>query len=85
MEIGMLWFDNDPKKALKAKIIEAADHYRKKYGQVPTICMVNPLQLGDGEETKVGRVFVRSSRIILAGHLWIGVEENDRQNDQTRA
>ena len=88
MKVGMLWFDNDPKKTLKAKVIEAADYYRNKYGQVPTTCMVNPHELGDDAQTrdeiKVGRVSVQAMRAVAPGHLWIGQEENDRQNNKAR-
>lgn len=74
MNVGMLWFDNDPKKTLTAKIIDAADYYRQKYGGVvPNMCLVNPGMTG--VELKVGRVTVRPLRSILPGHLWIGVEE----------
>ena len=31
----MLWFDNDPKLDIQAKIIKAADFYQKKYGVHP--------------------------------------------------
>jgi hypothetical protein len=75
MNIGMMWFDNDPKKTLTTKIMEAADYYHQKYGGVPDICLVN-LSMSPGTEMKVGRVTVKPMRSILPGHLWIGVEEN---------
>jgi hypothetical protein len=88
MKTGMLWFDNDPKTSLEAKIITAADYYRQKYGAVPNACVVNqkvlaPIpafpqiqeqDLGEGE-MRVGRIVVKPSRSIMPGHLWIGVEE----------
>jgi hypothetical protein len=71
MNIGMMWFDNDPKKTLAAKILEAAGHYRAKYGQIPDTVIVNPVML-------VGQQYdpqhVKALRWILPGHLWIGVE-----------
>ena len=45
MNVGMLWFDNDPKSNLDAKIERAADYYRGKYGKVPTLCFVHPSML----------------------------------------
>lgn len=74
MEIGMLWFDNDPKKSLTQKIIEAADYYRHKYGRVPNSARVNVKAL-DVAEFHVGIVTVKPLRCILPGHLWIGMEE----------
>ncbi len=47
MNIGMLWFDNDPRTALTAKVNRAADYYRQKYGLVPDLCLVHPSMLGD--------------------------------------
>ena len=78
MNVGMLWFDNDPRTALTAKVSRAADYYRQKYGLVPDLCLVNPSMLGeraDLVEGQSGKVVVRSNRAILPGHLWIGTEE----------
>ena len=80
---GMLWFDNDPKKAVRAKIIEAADYFRKKYGQVPNYCEVSPQMLED--EMQIGVLTARPKRKISPGHIWIGVKDkNDRQSDKAR-
>jgi len=49
MNIGMLWFDNDPKATLDAKIGRAAAYYREKYGKIPTLCFVNPKMLLNGK------------------------------------
>ena len=45
MNIGMLWFDNDPKAGLDRKVQRAADYYRNKYGRTPTLCFVHPSML----------------------------------------
>lgn len=73
MKVGMLWFDNDPKKSLVSKVVEAADFYRKKHGRVPNTCLVNPGILT--ADTSVGVVQVRAWRTVAPGHLWIGVED----------
>jgi len=39
MSTGMLWFDNDPKLDLPAKIQRAIEYYQKKYGQKPDLCL----------------------------------------------
>ena len=80
MDIGMLWFDNDPKIILAAKVVRAADYYRKKYGKHPTLCFVHPSTLAgttpDPETSaslkNVG-IEIRSNRSILPNHFWIGV------------
>lgn len=84
MNTGMLWFDNDPKTALTAKIERAVDYYHKKYGCRPNLCLIHPIAL-DTEQPKTGKpalsnlagVTVRPYRPVLPGHLWIGIEENN--------
>ncbi len=45
MNIGMLWFDNDPKAGLDTKVERAAVYYRNKYGRTPTLCYLHPSML----------------------------------------
>lgn len=80
MNIGMLWFDNDPKTELTSKVERAADYYRNKYGRQPTLCFVHPSMIGpminDNSEPaslKTAGVEVRSTRSVLPNHFWIGV------------
>jgi hypothetical protein len=78
MNIGMLWFDNDPSTSLAVKIGRAADYYRQKYFVTPNICLVNPSMLADQASKVEGpsqQVVVRAHRAIQPGHLWIGTEE----------
>jgi hypothetical protein len=79
MNVGMLWFDNDPRTALTAKVTQAADYYRRKYGLVADLCLVHPSMLAvsrpDLVEGRAGKVLVRPNRIIQPGHLWIGTED----------
>jgi hypothetical protein len=49
MNIGMLWFDNDPKANLDTKIERAALYYAKKYGKHPTLCFVHPSMLASSD------------------------------------
>jgi len=76
MNTGMMWFDNDPKTALTAKIERAVQYYYKKYGQKPNLCLINPNSL-NGENTEDGKLTIRPYRSVLPGHLWIGVEEKN--------
>ena len=72
MDVGMLWFDDDPKRGLEEKIARAVAHYREKYGQAPTLCFVNPGTLNGGPDVAAG-VQVRVARTVLPNHFWIGV------------
>lgn len=80
MNVGMLWFDNDPRTALSAKVGRAADYYRQKYGKIPDLCFVHPSMMGgrpDLVDGRAGKVTVRPNRSILPGHLWIGTEDKN--------
>ena len=84
MNTGMLWFDNDPKTALSAKIERAVEYYRHKYGRDPNLCLIHPTMLenpanegGAGEKPTIGKITVRPYRPVLPGHLWIGIEEKN--------
>lgn len=81
MNVGMLWFDNDPRTALTAKVARAADYYRRKYGLVPDLCLVHPSMLSKAHpnsvEGPVGKVAVRPNRLIQPNHLWIGKEDKN--------
>jgi len=89
MNVGMLWFDNDPRTALTAKVARAADYYRQKYGLVPDLCLVHPSMLSKAHPDSVeglvlsavkgpvGKVAVRPNRLIQPNHLWIGKEDKN--------
>lgn len=84
MNIGMLWFDNDPKVGLANKVERAAAYYQKKYGKAPTLCFVHPsmfpAQNPDEhtanppaqEKYTTAGVEVRTNLSVLPNHFWIG-------------
>ena len=92
MNIGMLWFDNDPKAGLSTKVERAATYYRTKYGKTPNLCFVHPSMLpgsatppqapasGDGNYVAAG-VEVRSNRSVLPNHFWIGTNASPEAGD----
>jgi hypothetical protein len=81
MNVGMLWFDDDKRTELAAKVERAADYYRQKYGLTPDLCLVHPSMLAEPRENlaegKAGKVVLRTNHAILPGHLWIGVEDKN--------
>jgi hypothetical protein len=76
MNTGMLWFDNDSKTTLSAKIERAVAYYQKKYGRAPNVCLIHPNAL-EGEKPDGVKVTIRPYRPVLPGHLWIGVEDKN--------
>ena len=80
MNVGMLWFDNDSKADLFAKIERAASYYQDKYGKSPNVCYVHPSMTRsltppkeNTEPIHAGSIEVRTTRSVLPNHLWIGV------------
>jgi hypothetical protein len=78
MNIGMLWYDNDPKADLTLKIQRAASYYQDKYGKIPNLCFVHPSMLPTQAEAaptgiKSAGIDVRPNRAVLPNHLWMGV------------
>ena len=74
MRTGMLWFDNDPKTDLPAKVIRAAAYYQKKYGCSPNLCFVHPSMLSV-EPKRADGIELRPSRQVLPNHFWLGVND----------
>lgn len=75
MQAGMLWFDNDPKTTLAAKVSKAANYYHKKYGRTPDLCMVNPKMLSE-KNAEGQKISIRPYSHILPNHLWIGIDDS---------
>lgn len=71
MEIGMLWFDNDPQLELGEKVRKAADYFQNKYRQAPNVCFVHPSMITD-VSTQAGMVAICSHSAIQPHHFWIG-------------
>ena len=75
MNIGMLWFDNDPKTDFSIKIERAASYYREKYGKKPNVCFVHPnmLQFPPADKSPRSDIEVRTTKSVLPNHFWIGI------------
>lgn len=66
----MLW-QFDVKNELSKEIEKALEHYKKKFGNPPSIVLLNP----KWEETKLPEnmtIVVKSYRPVLANLMWIG-------------
>lgn len=69
---GMLWYDDDPQRSLKDKVLRAARHYRRKYKEEPDICFVHPSAITN--ERSVDGVRIRALSSVLRHHFWLGIE-----------
>jgi hypothetical protein len=74
MQIGLLWYDDDPRKSLDSKIEQAAERYCQKYGCPPNACYVNPALVGDGARRAGLRVL--PARSLRPNYLWIGIDDS---------
>ena len=74
VQIGLLWFDDDPRKSLDVKIEQAAARYREKYGRAPNACYVSP-DAGAPAGVRYG-LRVVPARAIRPNYFWIGVDDS---------
>jgi hypothetical protein len=73
MREGLLWFDNDPRRDLKAKVLRAAAHYRQKHGEEADVCFVHPSMLEEnGASIDVEGVHIAALPSVLRHHFWVG-------------
>ncbi|MFW5714215.1 MAG: hypothetical protein ACOCYU_06040 [Brevefilum sp.] len=75
MDIGMLWFDNDPQSDVASKVQKAAAYYRKKYGENPNLCFVHPSMIPK-TKAESGAISICSNTTMLPNHFWIGVQSH---------
>lgn len=85
--VGLLWFDDDPKRGLKQKVERAARRYREKFGRDPAVCFVHPSMLGqaptddgvsleiEGKGPSVRALRVLPRRFVPRHHFWLTEEE----------
>ncbi len=81
MNVGMLWFDNDPNSDLTAKVARAASYYMGKYGDHPNLCFIHPSTASKEDEViseeqkfESGDIEVRLTKLVLPHHFWIGTQ-----------
>jgi hypothetical protein len=68
----MLWFDGDRGCSISEQVMRAADHYRKKYGRPPNLCLIHPSSAGEACPERVDGIAIRAHRSVLKHHLWLG-------------
>jgi hypothetical protein len=75
MKVGLLWYDDDPKRPWVEKVDDAAQRYYEKFGVYPDTCYVNPATLPTGQAVH-GRLRIVLAGAILPNHFWLGVAES---------
>ncbi len=69
----LIWFDNDRKRPLRAKVEAAAERYQERFGVAPELVLLNPAQAGEQEQ--IAGIPVRPTAFVSPNHLYIGVED----------
>jgi len=90
MRVGLLWFDDDPRKEVSLKVKEAAERYFEKFGRRPNLCYVSPATLplprdpAGTEGAHLDGLRVLSSPLVLPDHFWVG-ESHQSKGAEKRA
>lgn len=72
MRQGLLWYDDDPKHDLAAKIRAAKHAYQARHRHAANTCYVHPSAL---PRTRViAGIRVVPKHNVLRHHFWIGME-----------
>ncbi len=72
MDIGLMWYDKDPKTPFTVKVELAAERYRERFGVEPNLVIVHPSALGEGV-TAPG-FEVRGNAYVRPHHLMVGYD-----------
>lgn len=73
LQVGLMWYDGNPKSGLASKVEKAVARYREKYGHAPNACLVHEGALE--KDMDCCGVRVVAAPYILPGHFWVGVSE----------
>ncbi|HAL61172.1 MAG TPA: hypothetical protein DCP08_02035 [Chloroflexi bacterium] len=87
MRVGLLWFDDDPKKEVSLKVKEAAQRYLEKFGRRPNVCYVSPATLPlpldppGPAGIHLDGLRVLSSPLVLPDHFWVGEGHQSKEKE----
>ncbi|HEU5199959.1 MAG TPA: hypothetical protein VFU32_09990 [Ktedonobacterales bacterium] len=89
LKMGLLWFDDNPKRPLAEKLEEAAERYQERFDRWPTLVHLNPTQ-AEGLSVKYKRLRVFGDEHLRRNYFIVGVDEVDAgaavpQNPSTAA
>lgn len=83
LEVGLLWYDADPRRPAEMKIAEAAERHEEKFGIVPNVCHVSPEAYQVlGHQVDDTRVI--ANRWIRPNYFWLGVDPSLPRLDPAR-
>lgn len=80
MKTGMLFYDGSTKKTFSQKVTDAVVHYKKKYGTLPDLCVVNPNDWKEDQSQVTiedRTISVQPDHQVLKDCFFIGFEHSD--------
>ena len=54
LNIALLWFDDDLRRPVLYKILDAAERFHERLGAAPTVCHLNPAQAQQAQQAQQG-------------------------------
>jgi len=75
MEVGLLWFDDNPKVSFVSKVERAARRYQERFGRSPDVCYVHPCTFA-GVTAMPADVQVIGLSTVRPNHFWVGVKSS---------
>ncbi len=69
-----VWYDDNPRKTVGAKIDEAVLRYKERYGRTPDICMLNEaIPLGEYQPSPLTNgLKVLAAKNVPQNYFWVG-------------
>lgn len=71
MELGELFLIEDTRMSPEARVLWAAERYRRRYGQDPSLCLVHPSLL-PAAGGRIAGLRVEAKPALLPNYLWLG-------------
>lgn len=68
----LIWFDNDRKRPLRAKVAAAVERYQERFGDAPELVLLNPTQAG--VDDAIAGIPVRATPLVSPDYLYVGKE-----------
>ena len=78
LKVGLLWFDDDTKRALAIKLDEAAERFEERFGVRPTLALLNPAQ---AEGVAHRRLRLCGDPGLRRNYFLVGVDETDAEGE----
>ncbi|MDQ6831793.1 MAG: hypothetical protein M3008_00210 [Chloroflexota bacterium] len=69
----LIWFDNDRKRPLHAKIQAAVERYEARFGNMPELVLLNPTQAGAADT--IAGIPVRTTALVSPDYFYVGAED----------